>query len=190
MSMIPEGYGAVPDRKRETAIRLIKASNEVLHDEGVSVIATSDGYHVPIEVLDKYEEMLSDDDLAIDSPVVPDPFSLKSPHTKWTAWAPSTSHEDERTLETGSTPLTETAANVTKVMDEQQTGVGTEVAPAAGEDGAEGDESKVAKKAKGEPAGNAAAKAWLNFAKKQDNWDDADAELGRDDLRAKYGSVN
>lgn len=188
MSMIPEGYGAVPDRKRETAIRLIKASKEVLDDDGVSVIATSDGYHVPVEVLDRYEEMLSDDDLAIDSPEVPDPFSLKSPHTKWTPWAPSTSHEDERTLETGSTPQTETAANVTKVMDEQQTGVGTEVAPAAGE--VEDDEPKVAKKAKGEPAGNAAGKAWLNFAKKQDNWDDADAELGRDELRAKYGTAN
>jgi hypothetical protein len=38
-----------------------------------------------------------------------------------------------------------------------------------------------------QPAGNASADEWLEFARTRPEWDESDADLGRNDLRNKYG---
>lgn len=54
MATIPDGYGFVAGRKRVTAARLLAIAAE-LDLPAREISATSDGYIVPIAVLDVYE---------------------------------------------------------------------------------------------------------------------------------------
>ena len=168
---IPTGYGFVAGRSSTTAKRLIAAAKAIDSDP-TDIRTVTDGYHAANDVVEAY----NDEDLAVPADKKKnDPFSLNAPNTNGEPFVESTTIESERTLETGSTPITEAAAN--RADETSQVGVGTETS-----------EADNGTKSAEEPAGNASGANWLAFAKAQPSWDDADAELGRDDLRAKYGT--
>lgn len=58
--MVEKGYGVVPGRSRDKAKRLLEAAAKVKVD-GALIRTTSQGYEVPVKVLDAYEKSVQKD---------------------------------------------------------------------------------------------------------------------------------
>lgn len=80
---IQEGYGVVPGRGREVAVRLLAIAEELGLPADV-VLVRMGGYEVPTEVLDKYDAELSTKDEAIEDDEQP---KLNASLKDWLSYA-------------------------------------------------------------------------------------------------------
>lgn len=169
---IPEGFAFVAGLTTHNARTLLAIAEKQKLNAG-QILTTGSGFHVPTAVAEqfnKHETEYEEDER------YPDPFSLEPPVTDaGETWTENTVAPEEQTLKV-STPFTEAAKNP-PLDSTAQTGTSSDTQP-ADEPQPESDE----------PAGNASQEAWSDYAKTLPTWEEADAELARNELKEKYGS--
>lgn len=159
---LPSGYGFVPGKSRAKAIKLLA----IAEDKGFepeSIIASHSGYNVPVEVLDEFDRIIQEADEAIE-----ETSTDEDPHGEQSAEGGTT----EPHAVSEETPASEPNTFDTLAESEDQ-----------GYEPSTPDTSRIA-----EPKLNASHAKWLAYAKLRPGYEDADAELSRDELAAKFGN--
>lgn len=163
---VPKGHGYIAGRSHENAVRALQAASDAGYADS-TVLTRQGGYVVPVEVLDKYELLLQEEQVATAEEVHGDP-EAKPENTEAAPQQEITGEETNTGAETGS---------------ESEQGEG-EPAPESTEDPAT--EESTEDSGEPAPAGNASTAVWSEWAEKNRGYDPTEG-LDRKALIERFG---